>query len=370
MVGEGPYPMIGRPAGFPAATRRILSKKCRKMSDRPPFTPSLDGASRSAIQAQLDIQRPGACQPPRASLVWTMHRILLVIIAVLLLAACGPRWTYTNLDWIIPWYVEDYIELDAHQDDELSVRLAYQLDWHCRTQLTRYAYFLRELRRDLSVPGQPVRAERWADHFDRLKQYWIDLIDQIGPDVVAIVVTASDEQIDTLFANIEKTNLDLEREYVEPSVETRRRNRQKRMQKRIEYWTGSLRGPQKALVSQWSQGLAETAEDWLAHRRRFQAALQRELEGRRPGPDYERRFLDLFAAPEKLRDPSYQEKIDFNKRLTFSLLENISRSLTPKQRRHVVKRLEELADAFERLACDPLPGGEQTGTRIFSDGRG
>lgn len=299
-----------------------------------------------------------------------MYRLLLPIIAVVLLSACGPRWAYTNLDWLIPWYVEDYIELDAHQDDELSVRLAYQLDWHCRTQLTRYADFLRALRRDLSVPGQPVRAERWAEHFERLKEYWIDLIDQIGPDAVAIMVTASDEQIDTLFANIEKTNLDLEREYVEPPIETRRRNRQKRMQKRLEYWTGSLSGPQKELVAQWSHGLAETAEDWLAHRRRFQAALQRELEGRRPGRDYERRFLDLFAAPEKLRDPSYQEKIDINKRLTFFLLENISRSLTPKQRRHIVKRLDKLADEFDQLACDPLPGGKQTGTRLLLDGRG
>ncbi len=291
-----------------------------------------------------------------------MHKVLPVIIAVVLLVACGPRWTYTNLDWIIPWYVEDYIELDPHQSDELSARLAYQLDWHCRTQLTRYADFLRELRSDLSVPGRPVRADRWADYFERLMAYWVELVDQIGPDAVAILVTASDEQIDTLFENIEKKNTDLESEYVDPPVDERRRNRAKRMIKRMAYWTGPLNAAQKALVTDWASSLAETAEEWLAHRRRFQAALHRELDRRQPGPDFERRFLDLFAGPERLRDPSYQEKIDINKRLTFIFLENITRSLTLKQRQHTVERLEKLAGEMDQLACDPLPRGSQTGS--------
>ncbi len=291
-----------------------------------------------------------------------MRLLILTISAAVLLSGCGPRWTYTNLDWLIPWYIEDYIELDKHQNDDLSVRLAYQLDWHCRTQLTRYADFLRQLRSELSVPGQSVRADRWADHFDRLKQYWIDLVYQIGPDAVAILVTASDEQIDTLFSNIEKTNLDLQREYVDPSVEERRNNRKKRMNKRIAYWTGPLNATQKGLVAQWAQGLTETADDWLAHRRRFQAALHRELEGRQPGQAFERRFLDLFATPERLRDPTYQEKIDTNKRLTFQFLENLSQSLTPRQRRHIVNRLDKLADDMEQLACDPLKVGEGTDT--------
>ncbi len=291
-----------------------------------------------------------------------MIKKLPVIIAVFLLAACGPRWTYTNLDWIIPWYIEDYIELDPRQSDELSARLAYQLEWHCRTQLTRYAVFLRELRSDLVVPGEPVRAGRWEDSFDQLKAYWVELVYQIGPDAVAILVTASDEQIDTLFANIEKKNAELEREYVDPPIDARRLNREKRMRKRMAYWIGPLNPEQKALAADWASGLTETAAEWLAHRRRFQATLHRELGRRQPGPDFERRFLDLFASPERLRDASYQQKIDTNKDLTFQLLENISRSLTPKQRRHTVERLDKLADEMEQLACDPLSGKEQTGT--------
>lgn len=280
----------------------------------------------------------------------------LVISVVVLLFACGPRWTYTNLDWIIPWYVEDYIPLDAQQNDELSARLAYQLDWHCRTQMNRYAYFLRQLRQDLSAPGRPVLAQRWGDYLERLRQYWIDLIYQVGPDAMAILVTASDEQIDALFANIEKTNLELQHEYVDPPLGARQQNRQKRMQKRTAYWTGPLTTAQLEQVGQWAHGLTETAEEWMIHRRRFQATLRQQLLRRRRGEDFEHRLLDLFATPERLRTPSFQEKIDTNMELTFALLENISRSLTPKQRRHIVNRLGKLADELDRLACDPSPG--------------
>jgi hypothetical protein len=282
--------------------------------------------------------------------------LLCIISLAVLVASCGPRWAYNNLDWIIPWYIEDYVPLDAQQNDELSARLAYQLDWHCRTQMNRYADFLRQLRDDQSIPGRPIPAERWAVYFEQLRQYWIDLVYQVGPDAMAILVTASDAQIDTLFANIEKTNLELEDEYVDPPLRARRQNRKKRMHKRIDDWTGPLTRTQQDLVAQWADGLAETAEEWMAHRRRFQMALRRRLAQRRPGKDFERQLLDLFAAPEKLRTASFQEKIDTNMRLTFILLENLSRSLTPMQRRHFVGRLGKLANELEQLACDPTPG--------------
>ncbi len=282
-----------------------------------------------------------------------MRALTVLICFVVLLAACGPRWVYTNLDWLIPWYVDDYVDLDTHQDSELAARLKYQLDWHCRTQMTRYAAFLRQLHIDLSVPGQPVRAEQWSAHFEQLRQYWIDLIHQIGPDAVAILATATDAQIDELFANLEQTNLELEGKYVEPTLEERRRNRAQRIKKRMAYWTGPLNENQLPLLTEYSHGLEEIADEWLAHRRHFQRELRRLLENRRQADDFQARFLDLLAHPEALRDPSYQAKIDANLDRTFRFLEQLSVALTPAQRRHTLKRLDQLALEMERLACEP-----------------
>jgi hypothetical protein len=284
-----------------------------------------------------------------------MRALIPMLCLAVLMAACGPRWVYTNLDWLIPWYVDDYVALDTQQDSALAARLKNQLDWHCRTQMPRYADFLRQLRDDLSIPGQPLRADAWGIYFEQLRQYWINLIRQIGPDAAAIVMTATDEQIDELFANLEKTNLEMQDKYVDPALAERRQNRRKRIEKRIEYWTGPLNPAQVSMLTEWSQALEEIADDWLAHRRDFQRGLRRLLESRRQADNFQEKFIDLLAHPEALRDPGYQAKIDANLKRTFLLLERLSATLTPVQRRHTLSRLEQLAAEMDQLACEPAP---------------
>ncbi len=289
-----------------------------------------------------------------------MRTLILILCLAVLMTACGTRWVYTNLDWLIPWYVDDYVALDAHQDSELAVRLKNQLDWHCRTQMPRYADLLRQLRDALSIPGQPVRADQWRVYFEQLRQYWIDLIRQIGPDAAAILTTATDEQVDELFANLEETNLEMQDKYVDPALEDRRRNRRQRIAKRIEYWTGPLTKAQQSMLTEWSYGLEEIAEDWIAHRRYYQRELRRLLERRSQAGDFEAQFLDLLAHPEALREPGYQAKIDANLERTFRMLERLSMSLTLVQRRHTVHRLKQLAVEMDRLACEPAPPKAQS----------
>ena len=64
------------------------------------------------------------------------------------LAGCGPRLIYPHLEWLIPWYISDFISLDDRQKNMLEERLLKQLAWHCRTQLTIYAEALRSIGAD------------------------------------------------------------------------------------------------------------------------------------------------------------------------------------------------------------------------------
>jgi hypothetical protein len=138
-----------------------------------------------------------------------MKKALILLTAAVTLAACGPRWYYPNLDWLIPWYVDDYISLDSRQSTELGRRLVSLLDWHCRTQLPDYAGFLREMRRD-AAEGR-IDIQRFSDYNERIRGYWDILIARIGPEVVTLMASASDEQIRELFDNLERENQKLEK---------------------------------------------------------------------------------------------------------------------------------------------------------------
>ena len=72
-----------------------------------------------------------------------LHRLFLIACSALLLVGCGLRFAYSQLDWLLPWYLRDYVTLDAGQRGEFDRRLAGLLDWHCRSHLPEYVALLR-----------------------------------------------------------------------------------------------------------------------------------------------------------------------------------------------------------------------------------
>jgi hypothetical protein len=92
---------------------------------------------------------------------------------------------YPHLDWLIPWYVSDYISFDSDQKTMLEDRLSELLDWHCRTQLPAYATTLRELGQDIAHQTGPVNAAMLQAYHARLTALWKELLQQIGPDITA-----------------------------------------------------------------------------------------------------------------------------------------------------------------------------------------
>ncbi len=278
-----------------------------------------------------------------------------------MIIACSPRVLYPNLDWLIPWYVDDYVSLDRSQSSQVSARLAHQLDWHCRTQLPQYAGFIREIRRDVEIDGQALTLERLAVYNDRLTRHWYILLEQITPDIIDILVSATDEQISELFENLERKNREMESKFVEPPPQEVNRTRQKRMQKRLSYWFSHLTGSQKQAVAKWSAQLEPIAADWIAHRRRVQHAAKHLAEHRDNSVKFKTEFFDLLTNSRKLRTENYQEKIDINTERTLALLAELSNTLSPTQKTHFSNRLQSLVTDLDRLSCDPALKANRAG---------
>lgn len=288
-----------------------------------------------------------------------MRSFLIATLTLLLITACGPRWYYHHLDWMIPWYVDDYLALDAGQRSAFERRLAIQLNWHCRTQLTAYAAFLKSVNRDFQTPDKRVTREQFVYYLQSLSQYWKDLMAQIGPDVADIVITASDDQVDELFRNIEKDNLERQRIYVDPPEREILQNRTKRMVERLERWIGPLTDTQSDAVRQWSRNMGATADQWLANRRRTQQAFRTLIATRRLDSAFKDKFTTLLVSPEVVRTKAYQVHLDRNIALVLDLLTGIEKTLTDVQRAHLLAYLESLAEDFDRLACESPPKDAQ-----------
>jgi len=273
------------------------------------------------------------------------------MLTLLLITACGPRWYYHQLDWMIPWYVDDYLALDSDQRSVLEIRLARQLNWHCRTQLPEYAAFLKSVRQEFENPDRPVTREQFAHHLESLEQYWKDLMAQIGPDVADILLTVSDDQIEELYRNIEKDNLERQRTYVDPPAHEIVQNRANRMVDRLEKWIGNLTSAQYAAVEEWSQDMGASTDQWLANRRRTQQAFRNLIATRALDPAFKEKFTALLVSPEGVRTEAYQAQLDRNIALVLDMLAEIAKTLTDDQRFHLLAYIESLAEDFDVLAC-------------------
>jgi hypothetical protein len=238
------------------------------------------------------------------------NRALILLLAIVL-AGCGPRLVYSHLDWLIPWYVSDYISLDSDQKNMLEKRVLKLLDWHCRTQLPAYATTLRALGRDLANISQPVDAATFQVYSTRLMALWKELLQQIGPDITAILATATDAQIDELFDNLDKQN------------------------------------------QKFSSQLVPIAGDWIQNREIVQAEARRLLAHRHNNAGFRSAMQELIVNPESMRTAEYQRKIGINTAVTINLLFQLNQLLTEKQRSYLLDRIESLAADFDTLSCDP-----------------
>jgi hypothetical protein len=282
-----------------------------------------------------------------------MKKFLLVSSFLLVLASCGPRLIYPHLNWLIPWYVSDYISLDDTQKNMLQKRLLKQLDWHCRTQLPTYAEMLRGIGREFANPEQEANYSKIQSYYINLMELWKGLMKQIGPDITDILITASNEQIDELFDNLAEQNREFRKKYVDISTAKLIENRQKSMNKRLKYWISAPTAEQKEAIATWSRQMVPISEDWLQNREMLQDKARRLLAGRNSSPDFREKLLNFIVNPELLRTPAYQAKIETNLDITIKFIVQLDRLLTPAQRSRLLKRIESLAADFDKLSCDP-----------------
>jgi hypothetical protein len=219
-----------------------------------------------------------------------MKTVILIILLLLGVVGCGLRMTYPNLDWLIPWYVDDYISLNQEQRSLLEKRLMHALDWHCHTQLPVYAHMLKALANDLDDPGRPLSVERWHAYAEQLNRRWRDIKIQIGPEMAEILASASDKQIAELFENVERRNNAFKDQYVDIPLDQLEQKRRKKMIKRVDRWFSEITPVQKQAIDDWSAAIRPLAADGLDYRQRVTAELRNLLTRRTDDPDFKRRL--------------------------------------------------------------------------------
>lgn len=278
---------------------------------------------------------------PRAALV--------LLCVALALGGCSLRFAYSQLDWLVPWYVRDYVTLDAGQRSALDARLAARLDWHCRAHVPEYAATLREARALLA--RDTVDAVELAPFLARGEAWWAEVLAALEPDARVLLASLASEQVDELQQAFARGEREARDEFLAGSDAAQDAARIKRMEKRLQRWFGRMTPAQRERIAAWSAELSPTTAAWLAERTRWQGALLEALQVRADDAAFAARIAPLFAPQQAHWPPAYRDGVARNRALTLALLADVFKLAPAAQRQHLDRELDALAAQFESLAC-------------------
>lgn len=286
---------------------------------------------------------------------------LLVLLAGLtLLTACSRLdLAYRNLDWLLTWRIDSYLDLNSEQKAWLKPRLNQHLAWHCSTQLPQLANWLDQDRANLEA-GQldaPHLKARFLDLRDALGE----VSTEISPTAAGLLQQLSPLQVQQLRQSMAKENEKLRREFVEPPLAEQISKRSDTTEERLEPWFGKLDAQQKALVRSWAEQRGEQNRLWLDSRERWQAALLQELDARRSA-DFPQRIEALLRERQDYWSEDYRRSFTDGERSLAELLDQLIATSSPAQRQQLSERLGALREDIAKLTCTS-PAAEAVASR-------
>ncbi|MEZ5450042.1 MAG: DUF6279 family lipoprotein [Thiolinea sp.] len=282
----------------------------------------------------------------------TAHRWCWILLAVLLLAACsGTRLTYTFLDRLIRWKVDEYVSLYTPQSTALNTRLRAFHDWHRREQLPVYVDFISQQMQVLERPA--VSPQDFSAALDRAMQLWRDSLEQLLPAILTTLSTLDEDQMADVMARINKEEQKYREEHILDSVENRRAYRKKRMLERMHTWLGSVNAPQQQRIEQWLDELDYATDLRLRQGEMMRERLTGVLALRERPEAFQRAALPLLLHPEQLWTPAYRQYVAANRQATLRLLADMHGLLEAPQRQHLLNELDDYRTQFRKMKVNP-----------------
>ncbi|MDT3419153.1 hypothetical protein QF008_000884 [Pseudomonas protegens] len=277
------------------------------------------------------------------------HLLIPLLIISLLLGACSRvGLAYRNLDVIIPWNLNDYLDMNSEQKSWFNQRLQQHLSWHCTTQLPGYLDWLDRLQ--LMVQNNQVSDQGLQERTREAKQAIAETARQITPSAVELLQGLNDQQVKEMNSAFAKDLQEHQEQYLKPPLAQQIEQRSQRMKKRLNAWLGPLSPSQQQRVEQWSSSLGEQNQQWIANRAHWQAQFSAAVE-QRQNSDFPQRIEQLLVHRESVWTPDYRQAYAHTEQAARSLLVDLMAQSTPAQRQRLLKKIDGVRKDFAELKC-------------------
>lgn len=278
-----------------------------------------------------------------------LKSLCLLLSLGLLVSACSKAGlAYRNLDWVISWRVNQYLNLDSQQKAWFKPRLQEHLAWHCSTELPRYVDWLQ--RTEQLVQAPEPNARQLEAQMIEAEQAFNAVVQQTNPTTIALLAELRPEQVARLYARMEKDNREDRQKFLEPPLETQISERAERLEKRLKPWFGNLNEAQQARVAQWASERRDQNRLWMENRARWQDEFRRVLDNRE-APDFAQRMSDVLENRRGGHDEQTTQAYEQSRQAMAALLSDLLGAADDSQRAQVNQRLTSIRTDLAAEVC-------------------
>ncbi|MCK6187599.1 DUF6279 family lipoprotein [Pseudomonas sp. EYE_354] len=277
-------------------------------------------------------------------------KLLLVLLTLsLVLAGCNRvGLAYRNLDVIIPWTLNDYLDMNAGQKSWFNDTLKEHLAWHCTTQLPGYLDWLDRLQQ--MVDDNQVTDAALQTRTQEAKHAIAEVAREITPSAVELLQGLDDEQVQAMSDALAKDLRKRQDDYLKPPLAQQIRERAERMNKRLDSWMRPLSASQQQRVMAWSDALGEQNTEWIGNRAHWQAQFIEAVQ-QRHSADFPQKMQQLLVDRESLWTPEYRAAYARTESAARSLLVDVMAESTKPQRQKLTQKIDKVRNDFQALKC-------------------
>lgn len=271
-----------------------------------------------------------------------------VVALLLLLSGCAGKLAYNNADFIISWYLSDYIEFTPKQEPIVKAKIDSWLAWHRSTQMPQYLNQLKTLKQQ--IEGGTITAEELRKHSDQVDTYWSTVREYIATDVSDFAMTLDIRQMSQLFVTLAD-----KREENIVDFKKRTKKQPKRAERLIENFAerlGYVTDEQRHIVNTYAAQLHSTYDMWMTHNANVQAEFRRILIAKDFIPDSAQQLETLMLNTDAMRSANYAKARNENKQLYITMLSDMFPTLEPTQRKNLIAEIDTYIDLVQDIIAN------------------
>lgn len=194
-----------------------------------------------------------------------------ILISILVLAGCAKKFLYSNIDWVVIEFLDDYVSLDGEQEALLEERILLLADWHKQEELPLYIDHLKQLE---SLNKDNVTLESLQANRDQMRDHYQRLVSKAAPDLFSLSMQLDSKQESEFVDSVKERYKERDEKYAGKTEQELREIVLENTEEWMEEWLGKLSNKQKARAKQLSQDVIINSPLW----RDYRSSIIQELE--------------------------------------------------------------------------------------------